>query len=132
MCVLMLSSCTQEANTPSTSETTLAATLQVENDPEFAELMTALKDETQSRRVLKQNCRCFIKVNSATNVGSASYNTWGLSDITYDENQPEFEIDGAEGAWLLQGVSYSLPSPYFELSTPSSGLHQLQLIQSNF
>jgi len=135
--LLLFSGCTKDGQATAPVEMTLQSQgLPAGDAAEIAQLLKEKPDEpNESGRVLAKDCRCYLKVLSATNIGANNSGVWGLADITYTRgtnNIPEMAVDGSEGAWLYTNpfgviTQEPLPSPYFELSTPSSGAHILQL-----
>lgn len=127
--VLCVTACTKEAAQPEQANTLLNISKyevpldQVEFSPD---MIAKTEGGTKDHRVRPIDCHCYLRVNSTSNIGA---HLWGLFDVTYSETNPEMETQGSEGTWipLTGGPQMPLPTPYFELSTPSTGDHTLQL-----
>lgn len=78
------------------------------------------------------DCRCYMRVDGVSNLTSVpgDYHRWSLIDATTIAGQ-EFEIAGRNDEWTLDENDpnswQSLPSDYFELDSPSDGVHMFYL-----
>lgn len=79
------------------------------------------------------DCKCYMRILSARNfgeVGGELPDAWGLIDVTYSTIIPDgFQIDGYGGYWKnpITNVDLPLPSEFFELDSPSNGVHTFWL-----